>query len=179
MAASHYLVAPEVDATVPRRAATAPCLLGAGSSPPAVGGEKGGSLPSFQWLPRRASAPAVVARAPRPAVVSLGHAPGRAQQPAVAAMGSSAAATAKQRKKSGKARLAQLAPFLLLGVAVAAANILSTEQCEDHNQMCPEWARRGECMSNPGFMLQACGASCRSCSVSAVRMHRQLVMVAE
>ena len=25
---------------------------------------------------------------------------------------------------------------------------------------CDEWARRGECVSNPGFMLKECAAAC-------------------
>eukprot|EP00965_Chrysotila_dentata_P173564 5729942-Pleurochrysis_carterae.AAC.1 len=47
--------------------------------------------------------------------------------------------------------------FLLLHVRRAAA------VCADTNSDCPSWARQGECEKNPGYMLDACRASCGQC----------------
>merc|ERR1711963_544919 len=33
--------------------------------------------------------------------------------------------------------------------------------CKDLNMLCAEWAKRGECTKNPGYMLQACKQSCK------------------
>lgn len=35
--------------------------------------------------------------------------------------------------------------------------------CHDINDSCVEWAGRGECESNPSFMLKVCGRACRAC----------------
>jgi len=35
--------------------------------------------------------------------------------------------------------------------------------CIDMDGSCPEWASRGECANNPGWMLFNCAVSCRSC----------------
>lgn len=43
--------------------------------------------------------------------------------------------------------------FLLFAVSMAAEE-------RDLNPSCKEWADRGECGRNPGFMLSNCGASC-------------------
>jgi len=42
-----------------------------------------------------------------------------------------------------------------------------TPGCSDSNQYCADWAANGECESNPGFMLDACPASCGACSSPA------------
>ena len=39
-------------------------------------------------------------------------------------------------------------------------SLLSDEVCEDKNQQCSSWAERGECRSNPAYMLPLC---CKSC----------------
>jgi Cys-rich protein (TIGR01571 family) len=36
--------------------------------------------------------------------------------------------------------------------------------CEDRDQHCPEWARNGDCESNPSYMLAHCELSCGVCS---------------
>lgn len=38
------------------------------------------------------------------------------------------------------------------------------EPCTDGNQYCEEWAARGECENNPGYMLENCRRSCGACS---------------
>jgi len=35
--------------------------------------------------------------------------------------------------------------------------------CEDENDSCGTWADSGECDNNPGYMHQACAASCNTC----------------
>lgn len=35
--------------------------------------------------------------------------------------------------------------------------------CEDLNKYCGSWAKRGECTSNPEYMLTYCQKSCNSC----------------
>ena len=35
--------------------------------------------------------------------------------------------------------------------------------CSDRNQTCRSWAKSGECLSNPVFVLEACTASCGVC----------------
>ena len=44
---------------------------------------------------------------------------------------------------------------LLLAVSLATAAAL-----EDTNEKCQEWAERGECEKNPGYMQSNCAASC-------------------
>ncbi|KAK3265576.1 hypothetical protein CYMTET_25742 [Cymbomonas tetramitiformis] len=38
-----------------------------------------------------------------------------------------------------------------------------SEECDDENKFCVDWAARGECDSNPGYMEQACSKSCSAC----------------
>jgi len=38
-----------------------------------------------------------------------------------------------------------------------------TQDCEDENNNCEDWANSGECSKNPGYMLQHCRFSCRQC----------------
>jgi hypothetical protein len=35
--------------------------------------------------------------------------------------------------------------------------------CEDENEACGSWADSGECENNPGYMHDACAASCNMC----------------
>ena len=35
--------------------------------------------------------------------------------------------------------------------------------CEDLNDNCQAWARKGECSKNPGFMMNNCRSSCGTC----------------
>jgi hypothetical protein len=35
--------------------------------------------------------------------------------------------------------------------------------CQDDNPKCFDWAKRGECDNNPGYMLQGCRRSCIQC----------------
>ena len=37
------------------------------------------------------------------------------------------------------------------------------QTCEDTNNNCEDWAKRGECSSNPQYMLIYCRESCESC----------------
>ncbi len=41
--------------------------------------------------------------------------------------------------------------------------------CQDSNDRCPEWAGKGECMSNPSWMLANCQKSCNACTTSEQR----------
>jgi prolyl 4-hydroxylase len=41
------------------------------------------------------------------------------------------------------------------------------KQCEDLHPNCRFWANRGECESNPTFMLHQCSKTCRSCTLTA------------
>ena len=53
---------------------------------------------------------------------------------------------------------------LLLGLAAAGAAAQSGGSCVDAQPECVGWARMGECLATPGFMLHAC---CKSCSSTA------------
>ena len=35
--------------------------------------------------------------------------------------------------------------------------------CVDSNQHCASWAQKGECSSNPAYMLKSCRKSCNQC----------------
>lgn len=37
------------------------------------------------------------------------------------------------------------------------------KECEDLNEECDGWARRGECHKNPGFMIKNCRKKCGLC----------------
>mmetsp|Transcript_16238 Transcript_16238/g.26221 ORF Transcript_16238/g.26221 Transcript_16238/m.26221 type:complete len:228 (+) Transcript_16238:1171-1854(+) len=41
---------------------------------------------------------------------------------------------------------------------------VSTESCNDTHATCHGWAEQHECTKNPGFMLEACPLSCKTCS---------------
>lgn len=36
-------------------------------------------------------------------------------------------------------------------------------KCVDVNNLCADWASRGECQRNPGYMLEKCPLSCHAC----------------
>merc|ERR1719480_652418 len=36
--------------------------------------------------------------------------------------------------------------------------------CSDDSEFCGDWAASGQCETNPGYMLEACPASCRVCT---------------
>lgn len=40
---------------------------------------------------------------------------------------------------------------------------MATLECEDQDESCNTWARKGECRKNPGFMLKSCRKSCGMC----------------
>lgn len=40
---------------------------------------------------------------------------------------------------------------------------LAHQVCRDDNETCAEWAGRGECAANPGYMLEKCKQSCAAC----------------
>lgn len=40
---------------------------------------------------------------------------------------------------------------------------LATKECEDQNESCNSWARKGECRKNPSFMMLNCRKSCGTC----------------
>ena len=42
-----------------------------------------------------------------------------------------------------------------------------TGDCTDNNAFCGDWASRGECSRNPGYMLVSCKLSCNKCSSSS------------
>ena len=45
---------------------------------------------------------------------------------------------------------------------LAALLCAAARACEDSHGDCPSWTAQGECTANPGFMLDACCASCRA-----------------
>lgn len=57
-----------------------------------------------------------------------------------------------------------------LSKAVASAQkALAAEPglpCKDDNELCEQWASRGECERNPTYMTVSCRAACSSCSKS-------------
>ena len=40
---------------------------------------------------------------------------------------------------------------------------ISTPTCVDNHRYCPLWALKGQCFSNPVYMLTACKKSCNQC----------------
>lgn len=45
--------------------------------------------------------------------------------------------------------------------ALAQVTTDKVNEAVDRNQQCQEWARRGECQRNPGYMAKACAHSCK------------------
>ncbi|KAL3903094.1 MAG: hypothetical protein SGILL_010576, partial [Bacillariaceae sp.] len=45
----------------------------------------------------------------------------------------------------------------------AAAAASSSSSCRDEKEPCPDYARRGECFANPGWMHVYCQRSCGLC----------------
>jgi len=50
-------------------------------------------------------------------------------------------------------------------VTVAPTEAPEPIQCEDDNKWCSDWASKGQCESNPGFMNVSCKKSCDRCNV--------------
>lgn len=48
----------------------------------------------------------------------------------------------------------------LLSFSLLVAAVVSGAPEADQNELCPEWADRGECESNPDYMLIHCATSC-------------------
>ena len=42
--------------------------------------------------------------------------------------------------------------------------------CNDKHEHCADWAAKGECSANPGFMLSSCAKSCKQCSEVVVEV---------
>lgn len=40
---------------------------------------------------------------------------------------------------------------------------VSSEQCQDRSDLCPQFARQGECTKNPGWMIINCPHACEAC----------------
>ena len=36
--------------------------------------------------------------------------------------------------------------------------------CDDSNENCPDWSKKGECEKNPNYMLTYCRKSCQVCT---------------
>lgn len=45
----------------------------------------------------------------------------------------------------------------------SAENKITDEDCVDEHELCRDWAKEGECTSNPSYMLNACRRSCNVC----------------
>lgn len=41
--------------------------------------------------------------------------------------------------------------------------------CRDAESACSDWAEKGECNKNPGFMAKSCRLSCRLCTAPEVK----------
>merc|ERR1719154_95668 len=52
-----------------------------------------------------------------------------------------------------------------LGTTTKAATTTQSSICEDKNQYCSDWATKGDCETNAGFMLLSCKKSCKVCTV--------------
>ena len=48
-----------------------------------------------------------------------------------------------------------------------AANDAAPAACADSSAKCADWAKSGECDSNPGFMHKTCAKSCGKCAPAA------------
>ena len=46
---------------------------------------------------------------------------------------------------------------------VFSLHAYSHDQCKDLNASCSDWAEKGECEKNPGYMLDNCKLSCGKC----------------
>ena len=51
---------------------------------------------------------------------------------------------------------------MLLGVPIVAT------PCEDASAHCGQWAKKGECKANPGFMRESCARACGECKAGTV-----------
>jgi len=52
------------------------------------------------------------------------------------------------------------------GSSVEEDNCPPDVPCEDNDENCPGWSRRGECEKNPDYMLVNCRQSCKVCKVN-------------
>ena len=49
--------------------------------------------------------------------------------------------------------------------------------CKDEHEACPKFARRGECLKNPAWMMGSCARSCGMCRVAQREQIRTLLGV--
>ncbi len=70
----------------------------------------------------------------------------------------------------GFVRLAEC--MLTCGVCHYTSSIRDGLNCTDSHESCASWARRGECVANPGFMLASCPTACASCEDKAAACDR-------
>ena len=75
-------------------------------------------------------------------------------------------AAAKRRAEEEQAQK-QAAAAILSEEQKVAANDAAPAACADSSAKCADWAKSGECDSNPGFMHKTCAKSCGKCAPAA------------
>ncbi|KAJ9458558.1 D-galacturonate reductase [Diplonema papillatum] len=72
-----------------------------------------------------------------------------------------------------KAGLAVLIALQLwtAGSYLSSREARRTQSCTDSRPDCSVWAARGECLTNPGFMQEACRKSCNTCNAASTEPH--------
>jgi hypothetical protein len=66
----------------------------------------------------------------------------------------------------------QLAEEILTETFEWEASMPTFTECVDEEVACVDWAKKGECTGNPGFMLNNCRMSCGSCTYRERGDHR-------
>ena len=41
----------------------------------------------------------------------------------------------------------------------------SADECDDEHESCDVWAKSGECIKNPAYMIHSCSKSCKTCII--------------
>ena len=75
-------------------------------------------------------------------------------------------AAAKRRAEEEQAQK-QAAAAIFSEEQKVAANDAAPAACADSSAKCADWAKSGECDSNPGFMHKTCAQSCGKCAPAA------------
>ena len=75
-------------------------------------------------------------------------------------------AAAKRRAEEEQAQK-QAAAAIFSEEQKVAANDAAPAACADSSAKCADWAKSGECDSNPGFMHKTCAKSCGKCAPAA------------
>ena len=74
---------------------------------------------------------------------------------------------AAKRRAEGEQAQKQTAAAILSEEQKVAANDAAPAACADSSAKCADWAKSGECDSNPGFMHKTCAQSCGKCAPAA------------